>query len=478
MKRFYKMWFITLIMAAGFISGCDSSDSSVATPDRSLPSVTSTMPADLGTNAALNMSVAAIFSTGMDVATITTAVFTLKNGSTNVPGAVSYSGYIAVFNPTGNLTAGTIYTATITTAAKALDGRALAVSKTWSFTTGTTSDTTPPAVILTFPGDTETGVVLNRNVSAVFSEWMDPQTITSTTFTLVKTSGSVPVTGSLQCTGKTATFNPTTDLESTTGYTATITTGAADLAGNQLAAVKTWIFTTGSAATSNPSAVDLGNSGYSAGNFAILSKTGIDTTGTTSIVGDLGVSPAAATYITGFGLIADSTNLFSTSSLVTGEIYAADYAVPTPANMTAAISNMEWAYNNAAGRSTPDFTELGAGDISGLTLCRGLYNWSTALLITTDIYLDGSATDVWIFQIFGNVTISSGVRIHLIGGALAKNIFWQTSDSVVMNTTSHLEGIVLSQKKITMATGATVNGRLLSQTAVTLDANTVTEPSN
>ncbi|MBA3017423.1 MAG: DUF3494 domain-containing protein, partial [Desulfobacteraceae bacterium] len=137
--------------------------------------------------------------------------------------------------------------------------------------------------------------------------------------------------------------------------------------------------------------VDLG----SAGNFVILSKSGITTTGTTSIVGDIGVSPIAATAITGFGLILDSTNQFSTSdpsSLVTGKVYAADYAVPTPAKMTTAVSDMETAYTDAAGRTLPDATELGAGDISGMTLAPGLYKWGTGVLITSvGVTLSGGA---------------------------------------------------------------------------------------
>src|SRR3989338_7131225 len=107
-------------------------------------------------------------------------------------------------------------------------------------------------------------------------------------------------------------------------------------------------------------AVNLGT----AGNFVILAKSGISTTGTTSIVGDIGVSPIDSTAITGFGLIADSSNTFSTSSLVTGKAYAADYAPPTPTKMTTAVSDMETAYTDAAGRTLPDATELGAGDRS------------------------------------------------------------------------------------------------------------------
>ena len=135
--------------------------------------------------------------------------------------------------------------------------------------------------------------------------------------------------------------------------------------------------TTNVVRAAGPTPVNLGT----AGNFRILAKTGISTTGNTSIVGDIGVSPAAATAITGFGLTMDSSNTFSTSALVTGKVYAADYASPTPTMMTTAISDMETAYADAAGRTNPDHTELGAGDITSMTLAPGLYKWSTGVLI-------------------------------------------------------------------------------------------------
>jgi len=145
--------------------------------------------------------------------------------------------------------------------------------------------------------------------------------------------------------------------------------------------------------------------------------------------------------------------------------------------MTTAISDMETAYTDAAGRPTPDFTELGAGDISGLTLVPGLYKWGTGVLISTDVTLSGGPNDVWIFQIAGGITQASATSVILAGGALPKNIFWQTFGAVALDTTAHFEGIVLSKTEITLATGASINGRLLSQTAVNLDQSTVTQPA-
>ena len=221
-----------------------------------------------------------------------------------------------------------------------------------------------------------------------------------------------------------------------------------------------------------PAAVNLGTSG----NFVILSKTGVSTTGTTAVIGDVGVSPAAATYITGFGLVADSSNIFSTSSLVTGKVYAADYSVPTPANLTTAVLDMHNAYTDAAGRTIPTSTELGAGNIGGMTLAPGLYKWSTGVTIPTDVTLSGGANDVWIFQIAQNLTTSSATHVILSGGAQASNIFWQVAGQTTLGTNSVFNGNILDQTAIVLNTGATLNGRALAQTAVTLDSNHVNVP--
>jgi hypothetical protein len=212
-----------------------------------------------------------------------------------------------------------------------------------------------------------------------------------------------------------------------------------------------------------------------AGNFVILAKSGVSTTGNTAVTGDIGVSPIAATALTGFALTVDITNTFSTSPVVAGRLYAADYASPTPALLTAAISDMETAFIDAAGRTLPDQTELGGGDISGRTLVPGLYKWSTGVSITSaGVTLTGGADDVWIFQIAQNLTVNSDAIITLSGGAQAKNIFWQVSGLAALGTNADFKGTILSQTLISLATGARMTGRALAQTAVTLDANTIT----
>jgi hypothetical protein len=224
---------------------------------------------------------------------------------------------------------------------------------------------------------------------------------------------------------------------------------------------------------SNPTPVDLGTSG----DFVILAKTGISTTGVTHITGDIGVSPAAASYITGFALILPAASAFSTSALVTGKVYAPGYANPTPANLTTAVLDMQTAYTDAAGRAT-DATELYAGDLTGQILTRGVYKWTNTVLVSAGgVTISGSATDVWIFQIAQNLTLTSGAIVHLSGGALASNIFWQVAGQVTLGTTVAMKGIILCKTKIAFNTGATLVGRALAQTEVTLIANTVTSPA-
>ena len=208
-----------------------------------------------------------------------------------------------------------------------------------------------------------------------------------------------------------------------------------------------------------------------AATFVVLSKSGITNVPTSAITGDLGVSPIAATSITGFALVANSTNTFSTSSQVTGKVYAANYAAPTPANLTTAVSNMQAAFTDGAGRKNPNFTELYSGNLGGKTLKPGLYKWSTGVLVNSRLTLTGTSADVWIFQIAGTLTLGSGARIALSGGALAKKVFWVVTGYTQIGTTAHVEGTILDKTAIHFLTGASMNGRAFAQTAVTLQKN-------
>lgn len=210
-----------------------------------------------------------------------------------------------------------------------------------------------------------------------------------------------------------------------------------------------------------------------AGNFVILTKSGVTTTGVTAIFGNMGVSPIAATAMTGFGLVLDKSGQFSASPKVVGKIYAASYKAPTPTVLTKAILDMQTAYTDAAGRKNPTKTELGVGNIGGMTFAPGLYKWSTPVTITKDITLSGDKNAVWIFQIAGTLDLGAGKNIILSGGAQAKNIFWQVSGKTSLEVYSMFQGNILDQTAIVLKTGAVLNGRALAQTAVTMDANTV-----
>jgi len=206
-----------------------------------------------------------------------------------------------------------------------------------------------------------------------------------------------------------------------------------------------------------------------ADSFVILSQSGITNVPTSAITGDIGSSP-----ITG------AANLL-TCTEVTGTVYSVDTAGPSPCTMTAptilttAVGDMQAAYTDAAGRAA-SVTELGAGNIGGMSLTPGVYKWSSNVTIPKNLTLSGGAKDVWIFEVAGDLDLASATKVVLRGGAQAKNIFWQVAGQATLGTSSHFEGTILSKTLIAMKTGASINGRLLAQTAVTLQMNTVKLP--
>jgi len=220
-----------------------------------------------------------------------------------------------------------------------------------------------------------------------------------------------------------------------------------------------------------PRPVSLGKSGA----YVVLAKSAISNVPTSSITGDLGLSPAAASYITGFSMARAGTRW--TSSQVSGFLFAADNDAPTANDLTVAVQDMMAAYTDAAGRANPDFLNLGAGTIADRTLAPGLYRWASSLTIPGDVTLAGTENDVWILQITGDLVFSAAKAITLSGGAKASHVFWQVAGLVDLGKASHLEGIALSKTAIELRTGATVNGRLLAQTAVNLAGNTITAPA-
>ena len=422
-------------------------------PDTDAPTVILTDPADAAIDVPVNKKIAATFSEAMDPLTITTATFTLDQGTTPVSGTVTYAGVTATFSPASALAPNTTYTAAVLMEATDLAGNPMASDYVWTFTTGSAPDTGAPTVILTDPVDGAAGVPVNKKITATFSEAMDPLTITTSTFTL--DDGTTPVTGAVAYSGVVATFTPVGDLAPDTTYTAAIWMEATDLAGNPMPSDYVWTFTTGT--TTAQDSIDLG----SANAFAILAGSTVTNTGPSIVTGDLGVSP-------GTGVVGFPPGILN-GAMFTGVASAAGQA---KLDLTAA-------FNEAAGRSVGPVSL--PGNLSGLTLYPGLYTNSTSVMLSVgNVTLDaqGDSNAVFLFQMGSTLTTGSSTQVVLSGGAKAANVYWQVGTSATLGTTSIFKGNILAQESITLATGATLEGRALTQTAaVTLDASIITVPA-
>jgi hypothetical protein len=419
------------------------------------PTVISVTPPNATTGVCPSTVVTATFSEAMNPSTINTTTFTLTGpGTTPVAGVVTYAASTATFTPTNPLALNIVYTATITTSAIDVFGNALASNFVWSFKTSSTP--CPPTVISVAPPNGASGICPNTVVTATFSEAMKASTINATTFTLTG-PGLTPVTGTVTyvASSDVATFTPTNPLALDTLYTATITTGALDLAGDPLATDFVWTFTTSATACTAP--VPLGT----ACSFGILAATpAVANTGDTDVTGDVGVWPAAS--ITGFP-----------PGILTGTEHKGD-----PVAMTAQ-GDLTTAYNFAAAAAGGAILPA---DIGGETLAPGVYKTTSgqpSLGITGNLTLSGNANGVWIFQIVSTLTTAAGnSQVILAGGAESGNVFWQVGSSATLGTNTIFAGTIMAQASITLTTGATLNGRALARTgAVALDDNLVNVPA-
>lgn len=307
-----------------------------------------------------------------------------------------------------------------------------------------------PTVISTTPLDTASNVGVNRKVTATFSKPMNPATLDATSFTV--TQGATPIAGVVSYTASTATFVPNDPFSLSLPYTATITTGAADPQGNQLASDHVWTFSTG-ACSHAPVAL------LSAAPFAVLAGSTVTNTNATSVTGNMGVSPGTA--VTGFP-----------PGILVGMLHA---GTPTSAQ---AVADLTTAFNDAAGRTLCPVAV--AGNLGGQTLAPGLYKSTSSLEITSgDLTLDaeGDADAVFIFQMASTLTTTPGRQVILAGGANAANIFWQVGSSATLGTTSAFKGTIMADQSITLNNGATLDGRALARIAATsLDASTIVKP--
>jgi hypothetical protein len=420
------------------------------------PIVTSTDPVSNATGVVLNKTITATFNQAMDQSSITTSTFTVMQGTTPIAGTVTYAGSTASFKPDFALTSNTLYTATIKTGVKNAGGTAMANDYVWNFTTGTI---VAPKVNSTDPTNLSTGVALNKVISAVFSETMDPLTITSTSFVLML--GTTPVAGAVNYSGTTATFTPTAGLLSGNTYTATITTAAKNLAGVSIADNYVWSFTT--VAPLGPAGVDL----KGVERFGIIAGVGVSNDAGFSVINnlDVGIYPGARSSITGF----------PPAIIVNGAMYAADDAAPpgVAAMLLQAKDDLTAAYLFAEGAISPA-PQTVSGDQGGKTLAPGIYKSTSTLLIQFgDLTLDaqGDANAVWIFQIASAFTTvgggpfpsPSGGNVILAGNAQAKNVYWQTGSSATIGDYTSFQGNVLALQSITMGAYSQATGRMLAR---------------
>lgn len=426
------------------------------TADTTRPTVTVTSPLDGATNVPLNRVVTVAFNEPMDPSTITEGTFTLNDGS-SVDGVVTYSdtGRSATFTPDEPLLPSTDYTATVTVGVDDLAGNNLANNVSWTFTTGTGTDTARPTVTSTNPSSNATNVATNKKVNATFSEPMDPDTITNGSYTLVGPSGAVQGLVTYDALSRIATFSPSANLASATQYTARVTTAAADLANNTLASDRVWSFTTGNAAQDQQAPINL----RSAGLYAVLAGGGITNVPTSDVNGDAGSFPTASIDLS--------------DAEVDGTIHRADAAAGI------AQGDLTTAYNEAQGRTLNEIP-LTAVNIGGQTLAPGLYSHASSIEITgSNLTLDaqGDSSAVWIFKTAGTLLVDTDRAVILAGGAKASNVFWAVGTSATLGTRAAMKGTIMADQQVSMANLATLDGRALARIAsVTLDMNTVTIP--
>lgn len=354
---------------------------------------------------------------------------------------------------------------------------------------------TNPTVTSTSPASGATNVATSTNttgvavsvkvLTATFNEAMLPGTITPVgTFTLKNNTlagANVPGVVTMNAANTIATFTPgVANLNAATSYTATISTAAKNAGGTAMPNPVVWSFTTAAVLTTGQAPLDL--SAIEAGNFAAFAATGItDAPPASTITGSIGNSGNGSSITVACANVVGVDANGAANKIYDDDATFGDAAcrLTAPATVLAAQGGMTGAYTDAAGRTAGVGPALNieAGAVTTQTLAPGVYTWTSAMTMTGDLTLSGGADDVWIFQIAGTFDLTPGSRILLTGGAKAKNIFWQASGVITLNTTSRFEGTALGQTLIATKAGAVVNGRLLAQTQVTLINTVLTVPA-
>jgi hypothetical protein len=404
MKNYSKIWLIPLLLVV-IMAGCENRMGITSTPVIKTPTVSSTDPVNSATDVAFNQKIAATFSWAMDGSTITTSTFTLMQGTTPVPGFVSYTGTTATFAPTNNLEPNTLYTVTITTGVKDLAGNALTNNYVWSYITGSAAVVTPPTVSSTDPANNVTGVALNKQIAATFSKTMDASTITTSTFTLMQ--GTTSVSGFVSYSGTTAIFAPASNLAPNTPYTATITTGTKDLTGNALVNNYIWSFTTGTSAVITPPTVistDPANNVTGVALTKQITATFSKTMDASTITTATFTLMQSSTFVAGtVNYIGTTATYIPSSNLIANTIY------------TATITT-------------------GAKDLSGNSLAVNyVWNFTTNAILTYSVVLSSNPPAGGVATQSGNGTYNSGSSVTVTATPNSGYTFssWKENGTVV-----------------------------------------------
>jgi hypothetical protein len=315
-------------------------------------------------------------------------------------------------------------------------------------------------------------------VTATFSQAMKPLTITTAgTFTLKATTSGANVTGvvTINAADTVATFTPSAALAANTGYTATVSTAAQNTAGTPMPSAVQWAFTTAGAGSTGVAAVNLGT----AGNFVILAETMVTDVFPSVITGNVGLSPASGAAI-GLTCAEVTGTIYSTDAA--GPLPC---RVTSSGALTTAVADMTTAYNNASvpllGPAVGATNlNVGGGTLGTQTFTPGLYTWTSNVGISaaSTITLAGGPDDVWIFQVQGTLSESATANMVLSGGAKAKNVFWIVQTAATIGASpAHFEGVILAGTAINFGAGSSANSRFLAQSAVNLISTTLVQPA-
>ncbi len=477
-----------------------------AAADTTAPTVLFTVPANGAVGAATNTAVQASFSEAMNPASINASSFTLRNATlgTAVTGSVSYSvsGRTAIFTPSTptTLPANTSFTATITAAATDLAGNALSGntvvvpnpgSHVWSFNTGLTADATAPTVTAVNPAAGSTNQCLTSGVNATFSKAMDAATINAATFTVTDAGVAVPGVVSYDAPSRVASFTPSsaTGFAQSRSFVVTVKSGATgvkDVAGNALAADRTWTFATGTAACS--ASVNLGTAA-SYGTFG--GGAGITNQGVNTVIGGNIGTTAACTAVTG---LHDAANVYTQTPLNVGSVNGSINCGPPAPGTTNTLALATQARADALAAYTalaamPPGSDPGAGQLGGLVLAPAVYTAAggTFDITSGDLTLDGqnNPNAMWVFQSASAVTVglpATPRRVLLINGAQARNVFWQVGSAARIEVGSTMVGTIIAPAGVTISTAdqtiqTTLIGRAIGLTAsVTMVNTTIVAP--